>query len=334
MAKKKAAKKSIKSVSKVSKKSVAKKVVAKAVAKKSVAKKKAVAKKKVVSKKPVAKKVYKKKSGRKPTYANRYNTIKSSISSYYQSTIGRNVKRYEMKVIYQWIKENYGTQSVKYVIMNIDVIIDTFWKEYCNIYPVDLQNHARYFDWYYLKDYLSEEKEYHYPSDIISVDLSSIGEGVFEFFMEDYLKKCDEYYAICTQAGIRRYDYPMIYLKDAYCDISKKGNVYNYILYLDDDLPISTTTDIEKAAETTIEPASEVSVSTPISTPITIPTTETQKEAVSQTQITNEQLTLEIEKERLKQEFDLKKQKLKEFAELLKNKTINFQEYLQAIKSL
>jgi hypothetical protein len=221
MAKKKATKKS--SIGK-SKSSASKKAPASASAKK-------------VSAKKVS--AYKKKVGRKPSSPNRYNTIKSYISSYYQSTIGRSVKRYELKTIYQWIKDNYGTQSVKYVVMNIDVILDNFWREYCNIYPVDLGNHARFFDWYYLKDYLSEEKEYHYPSDIIQIDLTAIGEDVMEFFMEDYIIKADEYYQICTAAGIRRFDYPMIYLKDAFCDISKKGNVYQYVLELDEDKPSS-----------------------------------------------------------------------------------------------
>lgn len=234
MAKKKATKKS--SIGK-SKSSAAKKapVSASASAKKVAAKKVAAKKKASAS----SSKKYKKKVGRKPSSPNRYNTIKSYISSYYQSTIGRSVKRYELKTIYQWIKDNYGNQSVKYVVMNIDVILDNFWREYCNIYPVDLENHARFFDWYYLKDYLSEEKEYHYPSDIIQVDLTAIGEDVMEFFMEDYLIKADEYYQICTAAGIRRFDYPMIYLKDAFCDISKKGNVYQYVLELDEDKPSS-----------------------------------------------------------------------------------------------
>ena len=176
-----------------------------------------------------------KKRGRKPSTPNRYNAIKSAISEYYQRTIGRNVKRFEMKVIYQWVKQEYGKQSVKYVVMNIDLIVDTFWKEYCNLYPVDLQNHARLFDWYYLKDYLSEEKEYHYPTDTIQVDLSAIGGGLFEFFMEDYVSKCDAYYAICTELGIRSYDYPRIFLKDAFCDISKKGNLYQYVLVMEED---------------------------------------------------------------------------------------------------
>ena len=224
MAKNKATKKS--SIGKP-KSSAAKKVVS------------ASAKKKASSKSSSSSKKYKKKVGRKPSSPNRYNTIKSYISSYYQSTIGRSVKRYELKTIYQWIKDNYGNQSVKYVVMNIDVILDNFWREYCNIYPVDLENHARFFDWYYLKDYLSEEKEYHYPSDIIQIDLTAIGEDVMEFFMEDYIIKADEYYQLCTAAGIRRFDYPMIYLKDAFCDISKKGNVYQYVLELDEDKPSS-----------------------------------------------------------------------------------------------
>jgi hypothetical protein len=176
-----------------------------------------------------------KKRGRKPSTPNRYNAIKSAISNYYQSTIGRNVKRFEMKVIYQWVKENYATQSVKYVVMNIDVIIDTFWKEYCNLYPVDLQNHARFFDWYYLKDYLTEERAFHYPTDVIQVDLTAIGGDVIEFFMEDYIEQCDAYYSICTGLGIRSYEYPMMFLKDAFCDIGKKGNLYQYVLTLDED---------------------------------------------------------------------------------------------------
>ena len=188
---------------------------------------------------PSSKKKYKKKRGRKPSTPNRYNAIKSAIANYYQTTIGRNVKRFEMKVIYQWVKQEYGNQSVKYVVMNIDLIIDTFWKEYCNLYPVDLQNHARLFDWYYLKDYLSEEKEYHYPTDVIQVDLTAIGGEVLEFFMEDYVAKCDEYYAICTELGIRSYDYPRIFLKDAFCDISKKGNLYQYVLVLEDEGDVS-----------------------------------------------------------------------------------------------
>ena len=153
MAKKKATKKS--SIGK-SKSSAAKKAPASASASaKKVAAKKVAAKKKASAKSSSSSKKYKKKVGRKPSSPNRYNTIKSYISSYYQSTIGRSVKRYELKTIYQWIKDNYGNQSVKYVVMNIDVILDNFWREYCNIYPVDLENHARFFDWYYLKDYLS-----------------------------------------------------------------------------------------------------------------------------------------------------------------------------------
>jgi len=260
MAKKKATKKLVPKKSVTAKSSSAAK---KSVAKKSVAKSSS---SKSSSSKSSAKK-YKKKVGRKPSTPNRYNTIKSAISSYYQSTINRSVKRYEMKVIYNWIKENYGNQSVKYVVMNIDVIIDNFWKEYCNIYPVDLENHARYFDWYYLKDYLTEESEYHYPSDIIQIDLSSIGEGTFEFFMEDYVRKADEYYAICTAAGIRRYNYPMIYLKDAFCDIAKKGNVYHYVLYLDDDVPNSTSKR-DLVAETTITPTTDVIASEVSSTAV------------------------------------------------------------------
>lgn len=192
--------------------------------------------KKVVSQKQKSR--YKKKRGRKPSSPNRYNAIKSAISSYYLDTVGRKVKRYELNVIYDWIKENYSKQSLKYVLMNIDVILDNFWQEYCNLFPVDLSKHARFFDWYYLKNFLYDEVSSHYPSDIIQVDLTQIGEGVYEFFMEDYVLEAEKLYQIGKEAGLKSSSlYPKYWLKNAYCDVSKKGNVYEYVLLVDGEIP-------------------------------------------------------------------------------------------------
>jgi hypothetical protein len=192
--------------------------------------------------KSTPKKKYQRKRGRKPSAPNKYNEIKKAISEYYQSSVGRRVKRYELKVIYSWIKTTYGNQSLKYILMNIDVILDNFWSEYCNLYPVNIENFARFFDWYYFKNYLFDEVEYHYPSDIIQVDLSQIGQGTFEFFMDEYAEKSEELYVIGKSAGLKDLEkqYPMIYLKSAYCDVSRKGNVFEYVLLLDGEIPDET----------------------------------------------------------------------------------------------
>jgi hypothetical protein len=267
------------------------------------------------------KKKYKKKAGRKPSVPNRYNTIKSAISNHYKSTIGRGVKHYEMKVIYQWINSTYAGQSIRYILMNIDVIIDNFWNEYCNLYPVDLYNHARFFDWFNFKTFLNDEKPYHYPSDIIQVDLSAIGEENMEFFFEDYLSASEEYYQTCKGAGIKTSSPPpSLYLKDAFCDIAKKGNVFHYILLLDGDIP---------ASEPVTSPTTGTT-ETPV-TPITAPVTE--KPTVSP-DLTPQQVEIELGKERIKKEYELKEQKIKELSKLLKDKDITFEQYLEAVKSL
>lgn len=264
-----------------------------------------------------------KKRGRKPNSVNVYNTIKSAIAEHYQLTIGRSLKRYEMKIIYQWIKDAYANQNTRYIIMNIDVIIDNFWTEYCNLYPVDLYNHARFFDWFNLKTYLNDEKQYHYPSDIIEIDLSEIGQGTMEFFMEDYLSKADEYYQICVQSGVKRESPPpSLYLKDAACDVTRRGNVYKYVLLLDSNIP-------SEASEITSAPKNTPSVSipsAPVISQISAPTT-TQP-------LSADQIELELGKERLKKEYELKQEKLKELSELLKQKVITFDEYKDAVKAL
>lgn len=285
---------------------------------------------KKVSRKPTkkaakksTKKAAPKKRGRKPNSVNNYNTIKSAIAEHYQATIGRSLKRYEMKIIYQWIKDAYVNQNVRYIVMNIDVIVDNFWTEYCNLYPVDLANHARFFDWFSLKTYLNDEKQYHYPSDIIEIDLTEIGQGFMEFFMEDYLSKADEYYQICVQSGVKRESPPpSLYLKDASCDISRRGNVYKYVLLLDSNVP-SETTDVTSA------PKNTPSTSAPIYTP-KVPISAT----VTTQTLSADQIELELGKERLKKEYELKQEKLKELSELLKHKVITFEEYKDAVKAL
>lgn len=280
------------------------------------------------------KKKYKKKAGRKPSVPNKYNAIKSAISSHYKSTIGRAVKHYEMKIIYQWIESTYVGQSVRYILMNIDVILDNFWREYCNLYPVDLYNHARFFDWYNFKTFLNDEKPYHYPSDIIQVDLSAIGQENMEFFMEDYLSASEEYYQTCKSAGIKQTSPPpSLYLKDAFCDISKKGNVFQYILLLDGDIPRSEPSDTpypQSPANTPVMPPTGIpqtgsvpaSPVSPVSSPAIPPA------------ISPEQAEIEIAKERTKLEFQLKQAKIKELAQLLKDGVITFEQYIKAIKEV
>lgn len=309
-----------------SKKSVSKKVSAKPTkkaAKKSVPKKLAPKKSAKKATKKSTKKSAPKKRGRKVNSVNNYNTIKSAIAEHYQATIGRSLKRYEMKVLYQWIKEIYSNQNVRYIVMNIDVIVDNFWTEYCNLFPVDLYNHARFFDWFNLKTYLNDEKIYHYPSDIIEIDLTEIGQGFMEFFMEDYLSKADEYYQICVQSGVKRESPPpSLYLKDAACDTTRRGNVYKYVLLLDSNIP-------SEASEVTSVPKNTPSVSIPSEpdkTQISAPTT-TQP-------LSADQIELELGKERLKKEYELKQEKLKELSELLKQKVITFDEYKDAITAL
>ena len=292
-------------------------------------------KKKVISKirKVAPKKKNAKKVGRKPSVPNRYNAIKSAISAYYRTTIGRPVKHYELKVIYGWIVQQYGTQSIRYMLMNIDAIVDAFWNEYCNLYPVDLTNHARFFDWFYFKSYLNDEKPYHYPSDIIQVDLSEIGETEpFEFFFEDYLSKADEYYRKCMEAGIKKSSPPpSLYLEDAFCDISKKGNVYHYKLLLDSEMPLGSDSAGTPIVVPPVNPVTNPTVPlTPISTAPQTPIVPVEQKP----DLTQQQLEIELARERMKKEYELKEYKLKELAKLLKDKSITFNEYLEAIKNL
>lgn len=261
---------------------------------------------------------YKKKRGRKPNQPNRYNSIRSAISQYYETTVGRKVKQYEMKIIYGWIKTSYANQSVRYIVMNIDVILDNFWSEYCNLYPVQLTDFARYFDWFLFKNYLNDEKQYHYPTDIIEVDLSEIGEPPFVFFMEDYVEKSEEYYEICKSFGVKRVSPPpALYLEDASCDISRRGNVFKYRLLLDGEVPETEPTPIQPS----VSPVSPVSV--PSETPITAtPAPQTISAPI------------DIEQERLKKEFELKQRKLDELGVLLRDKVITFEQYMDAVKQL
>ena len=267
------------------------------------------------SSKSKSKKPHTKKRGRKPSVPNRYNAIKSAISSYYETTVGRKIKQYEMKIIYQWVKAGYANQSVRYIVMNIDVVLDNFWEEYCNLYPVEISNFARYYDWFLFKNYLNDEKRYHYPSDIIEVDLSEIGEPDFVFYMEDYVAKSEEYYEICKSAGIKRVSPPpALFLEDASCDITKRGNVYKYRLLLDGEVPSTEETPV------TVPEAPTPTPTTPVAPPVTpvapVPTEQS------------------IEQQRLNKEYELKQRKLDELGILLRDKVITFEQYMDAVKML
>ena len=284
--------------------------------------------KKVEKAKPTKKKYTGKKRGRKPSVPNRYNSIKSAISANYTETINRKIKQYELKIIYEWVKNTYGSQSARYVLMNIDLIIDNFWQQYCNLYPVNINNHARFFEWYNFKTYLNDEKKYHYPTDIIQIDLNAIGQGIFEFFFEDYSSEAEKYYEICKSEGIKRESPPpALHLVDAYCDIPRKGNLFKYKLLLDADIPVA--------------PRITTSVSQPLP-PALAPTSKTidlkkEEPLVPQDKnvpLTPQQIDVEVQKERIKAEFFLREQKLKELAELLKEKIITFDEYMKAIKEI
>jgi hypothetical protein len=303
------------------------------------------AKKKVVSPAPKKKKKYVgKKRGRKPSSPNRYNDIKQAISKNYLETVNRKIKRYELKIIYNWIKDSYGNQSLRYVLMNIDLIIDSFWKQYCNLYPIEINNYARFFEWYNFKNFLFTEKKYHYPTDIIQVDLNAVGLGTFEFFFEDYTSKCEEYYEMLKAEGIKRESPPpALYLVDATCDISLKGNVFKYQLLMDADIP-----KIDK--NTSVIGSGTTQTNIPPTVPTSNANTNTGQINSNQGQNNNQENVLnptnqnlsglggnteiEIQKERIKAEFNLREQKLTELRELLKAGVISFDEYMRGIKEV
>lgn len=261
-----------------------------------------------------------KKRGRKLGVPNKYNAIKSAISKHYYDVVGRKVKHHELKIIYKWIDSTHGEQPLKYILMNIDSIIDSFWQEYCNLYPVDITNFARYFEWYNFKTFLNDEKEDHYPTDIIQVDLTAIDEGIFEFLMEDYAGEVETYYEICKQAGIKRESPPpALYLEKAYCDVQKRGNVFEYKLLMDEEMDAM-------AAQFRTTPT-ETNVNAPQA-----PTPEENKSV--KLEGTLDTRNVDADKEKLRLEYELKQQKLKELAQLLKDKVITFKEYMEAIRSL
>jgi hypothetical protein len=285
-----------------------------------------------------------KKRGRKPSSPNRYNDIKQAISKNYIETVNRKIKRYELKIIYNWVKDTYGNQSLRYVLMNIDLIIDSFWKQYCNLFPIEINNYARFFEWYNFKNFLFTEKKYHYPTDIIQVDLNAVGLGTFEFFFEDYTSKCEEYYEMLKAEGIKRESPPpALYLLDATCDISRKGNFFQYQLLMDADIP--------KAEKNT---STIGSGTTQPNLPPTVPNVNlnantgdlNKNQAVNSTEVnannqenvskevSNQNIQIEIQKERIKAEFNLREQKLTELRELLKAGVITFDQYMKGIKEV
>lgn len=313
--------------------------------------------KKVVTPVPKKKKKYVgKKRGRKPSSPNRYNDIKQAISKNYLDTVNRKIKRYELKIIYNWIKDSYGNQSLRYVLMNIDLIIDSFWKQYCNLYPIEINNFARFFEWYNFKNFLFTEKKHHYPTDIIQVDLNAVGLGTFEFFFEDYTSKCEEYYEMLKAEGIKRESPPpALYLVDAVCDISRKGNVFQYQLLMDDDIPSTKNTPPNQnlsglgGKNTSVIGSGTTQPNLQPNAPSATPNANTgqinnlpnqnnnfggsNQENVSD-EVLKQQAEIEIQKERIKAEFNLREQKLNELRELLKAGVINFDEYMRGIKEI
>jgi hypothetical protein len=276
------------------------------------------------SKSGAKKSKYKKKRGRKPSVPNRYNAIRTAITQFYLTAVGRRIRRYELKVIYDWIKANYANQSVRYIVMNIDVILDSFWTEYCNLFPVNINDHARFFDWFLFKNILIDEAEFHFPNDIIEVDFTEVGYGILEFLAEDYPSKIEDYYDICKQSGVKQSSPPpALFLESAYCDVSRRGNIFKYKLLVDGQVP----SDIP--SPTPIPPSPSI----PPVQPVTAPTTPVQPSAPSEP-LPPEQVQLEVEKERLRKEFELKNRKLDELSELLRQKVITFEEYLRAVKEL
>lgn len=309
--------------------------------------------KNVVTPAPKKKKKYVgKKRGRKPSSPNRYNDIKQAISKNYLDTVNRKIKRYELKIIYNWIKDSYGNQSLRYVLMNIDLIIDSFWKQYCNLYPIEINNFARFFEWYNFKNFLFTEKKHHYPTDIIQVDLNAVGLGTFEFFFEDYTSKCEEYYEMLKAEGIKRESPPpALYLVDAVCDISRKGNVFQYQLLMDDDIPSAKSKNPSDFGSRNVAGSAGVNNATGATnqnTPPTVPTSNVNantgqinsSQGVNNNQsnvskeVLNQNAEIEIQKERIKAEFNLREQKLNELRELLKAGVINFDEYMRGIKEI
>jgi hypothetical protein len=160
-----------------------------------------------------------------------------------------------------------------------------------------------------------------------------------EFFMEDYLSKADEYYQLCTAGGIRSIpsgvmSVPMIYLKDAHCDISKKGNIYEYVLVIGEDKPssdsdakpkkpipepteVSSTAVDSTASSTAVDSAAgSTASSTASSTAVDSAAAESEPKTNEDTQ---KQIELSIQKEKeLIQQRQLLKDKLNAIKELKK----------------
>jgi hypothetical protein len=293
-------------------------------------------KKRVVKGKSKKVKSVKKGSKRKPTSTksrkvseNRYNSIKSAISSHYVNLVGRKIKRNELRILYLYIKERYSNQPLKYVLMNIDSIIDNFWTEYCNLYPIELSNFELAFEWYNIKSVFDYEKEFHYPADIIEIDLSSIDSGKMVFYAEEYAGKTDEFYEICKEKGLKRESPPpLVILKNAYCDVNRRGNVFEYYLSTDDDFPsdIPSVPKREGSTEIPKEPVKDDLRGSGIEV-----RSKTDKEEKRSETSQNE---VEIEKLRLASQEEVKKKKIEELSKLLKEGVISFEQYLEALKEV
>lgn len=282
-----------------------------------------------VKSKPTASAKVKTKNSTRTKSENRYNSIKSAISSHYINIVGRKVKRNELRILYSYVKERYSNQPLKYVLMNIDSIIDNFWTEYCNLYPIELSNFEPAFEWYNIKTVFDYEKQFHYPADIIEIDLSAIDSGKMEFYAEEYAGKTDEFYEICKTQGLKRESPPpMVILRNAYCDVNRRGNVYEYYLSTDEDSPRAFPSEPERGEmrEPPKEPIpSDLRASEPDSRGKSTRDEKTTESAKNQ---------VEIEKLRIASQEAIKKQKLEELAKLLKDGVISFEQYLKGVKEV
>ena len=307
------------------KKKAAKKVVSKKGKSKSASKK--------VSSSSVSGKGRKKKSVRLP---NPYNVVRQAISEHYEKYANRRATKNEVSRIYYYIKQNFEGQSLRYVVLNIDVIIENHFQEFCRQNPVDLSRYARSFEWFYLKDFLYEEQGLHIETDIIRVDLSSIGIGVFEFAFDKFASKSDEIYRLCKGAGLKQDSPPPYFvLQNGYCDFQLKANVFIYKLLLDGDslvgmLSPQGTTDVLTPVTSPISPVSPI---LPVS-----PQSGTSEGVGAVKTPLGVNYEFELEKERLRIESEerirVKNEKMRELNQLLKDKVITFQEYLEALKAI
>jgi hypothetical protein len=138
---------------------------------------------------------------------------------------------------------------------------------------------------------------------------------------------------------------PALYLVDAVCDISRKGNVFQYQLLMDADIPKSQNNGVNLGGKNvptigsgTTQPNLQPNAPSATLNANTGDLNSSQGVNINQSNVSKEVLNqnaeIEIQKERIKAEFNLREQKLNELRELLKAGVINFDEYMRGIKEI